>query len=95
MLGRQGSPSCSGRCHTTVDFAPSIPWQQCHGRQCRKALQQFRATLSAAEGLEQAGPGTPKPEYVSIDAKPLNRVIMALFRNKMEHAMGVSSSANG
>jgi hypothetical protein len=49
----------------------------------------------AAQPLRAAGPGTPPPDYAAIDAQPLNRVVMALFRRKMVAAIGSDSQLEG
>lgn len=35
------------------------------------------------------------PDYTELDSQPLNKVVMALFRNKMVAAIGTDSQLNG
>jgi hypothetical protein len=57
------------------------------------------AGAAASDGtppaLRQAGPQAPAPDYAPIDAQPLNRVVMALFRRKMVAAIGSDSQLEG
>ena len=50
------------------------------------------SSSDAAGPLRQAGPPTPAPRYAEIDAQPLNRAVMALFRRKMVAALGGADS---
>lgn len=46
--------------------------------------------------VRKAGPDTPAPDYTEIDKKPLNAVIMQLFRNKLvQFTGGVDSKLPG
>lgn len=44
------------------------------------------------DGLVQAGPRDPQPDYAAIDAAPLNRLVYTLFRAKMVAALGGQDS---
>eukprot|EP00879_Flechtneria_rotunda_P011353 GHRR01011858.1.p1 GENE.GHRR01011858.1~~GHRR01011858.1.p1 ORF type:complete len:171 (+),score=34.61 GHRR01011858.1:187-699(+) len=71
--------------------------------QCCKSVQQPMPTLrrpsspahACKAGIRQAGPGTPEPNYTSIDSQPLNKLVMALFRAKMVAAIGQDSQLQG
>jgi hypothetical protein len=57
--------------------------------------QQATSTLAAAAPVRQAGPATDVPDYTEIDSQPLNKIVMALFRNKMVAAIGSDSQLSG
>ena len=66
------------------------------------ALRPGTARLRAAprvapSSATPAGPASPKPlvTYNSIDARPANRAIMALFRQKLAAALGRDASREG
>lgn len=61
--------------------------------QCGAQPHRWPCRLRAA--AQQAGPQTPEPSYTDIDAQPLNRVVMALFRRKMVDALGTDSTMQG
>lgn len=95
MLGRQGSPSCSGRCHTYPSTANTGRLQPA-GRMQRWQQMAFPVLSTAISDTHAvAGPQTPRPDYAAIDSQPLNRAIMGLFRRKMVDAIGTDSSAEG
>ncbi|GBF91530.1 hypothetical protein Rsub_04270 [Raphidocelis subcapitata] len=63
-------------------------------------MLRVRAAGEAADGaapaaLRQAGPAAAAPDYAGVDAQPLNRVVMALFRRKMAEAIGSDSQLQG
>lgn len=60
---------------------------------CHAAKQRQSQLLRHA--LPRAGPATPAPAYTDIDAQPLNKVVMALFRAKMAAAIGSDSKLDG
>jgi hypothetical protein len=71
-------------------------------RQCSMLVTATAAGGAAAtgrqpsrEGLVAAGPATPAPEYSTIDAQPLNRVVYGLFRRRMVQAIGSDSQLDG
>ena len=68
----------------------------------RAALRPRSTSLRAApraapSSAVPAGPASPKPleTYRSIDARPANRAIMALFRQKLAAALGRDASREG
>lgn len=57
-----------------------------------------RAPFTARPSLPdiaRKGPTDPVPSYAAVDATPLNKVIMALFRRKMVAAIGADSQLQG
>ena len=50
---------------------------------------------AAGRGLVAAGPASPPPDYAAIDARPLNRLVYSLFRNRMAQAIGADSKLEG
>lgn len=64
---------------------------------CNQREQACRASSLAAAvaPARQAGPSTDVPDYSDIDSQPLNKVVMALFRNKMVAAIGSDSQLSG
>ena len=80
----QAPPSCK---------APSnLHARNFHSSSCARFVPR-RHQLSAlppinADGYIDAGPKDPQPDYSSIDAQLLNRLIYTLFRNKMANALG-------
>jgi hypothetical protein len=61
----------------------------------RRHEQQHHLLLPAAAPVRQAGPPTQEPDYADIDGQPLNKIVMALFRNKMVAALGSDSQLSG
>jgi hypothetical protein len=54
------------------------------------------AAGGAPAPLRQAGPAMAAPDYAgTLDAQPLNRVVMALFRRKMVESIGSDSQLQG
>ena len=64
-------------------------------RPVRRSRQSASAQAANRGELRSAGPEEPPPDYTSIDRQPLNRAIMALFRNKMVAALGQDSTLQG
>jgi hypothetical protein len=63
--------------------------------QPRPSHRQQQATTLAAAPVRQAGPATDVPDYTEIDSQLLNKIVMALFRNKMVAAIGSDSQLSG
>jgi hypothetical protein len=106
MLGAPAVSAQAANEHTArLAASPSAPRRgAASSRPCPRAPRRPRLTLARAAGpldgaaatqLRQAGPGTPAPSYAEIDAQPLNRVVMALFRRKMVESIGSDSQLQG
>ena len=65
--------------------------RRCAGAKCTRT----RPLLAGPAAYRTAGPSEPAPDYAAIDAAPLNRLIMALFRRKMVDALGKDSQLQG
>lgn len=98
MLATRGAGACScsssatnGRLHVggLHRYARSVA----HGAASRRQRQ----CSAAAAGMDtrDAGPPMPAPSYAGIDAQPLNRVVMQLFRSKLAGAVGADSQQLG
>lgn len=55
----------------------------------------YRLQHACPRALARRGPSEPPPSYDLLDAQPLNRAVMALFRAKMVKAIGSDSSLQG
>jgi hypothetical protein len=66
---------------------PALPARLRHAALHRPAVR--------AAAFQQAGPQSPEPSYAAIEAQPLNRLVMQLFRNKMVAAIGEDSKLQG
>ena len=85
---------------TGLHVLPALP-----PRPAAAALLVHRRTSTAVDdaarraaplrAFRAAGPGTPEPSYEAIEAQPLNKLVMQLFRNKMVAAIGEDSSKPG
>jgi hypothetical protein len=87
--------------HAAAAAAATVVVVRPHRRRCRtgrggecKAQAPQQADTSSSQ-FRQAGPPTPPPDYSAIDAAPLNRAVMALFRAKMVAALGSDSEQEG
>ena len=56
-------------------------------------LRGGRRRAAAVAALARGGPGTPAPEYD--DTKPLDRVLLGLFRRRMAEELGRDSAMHG
>ena len=78
-------------------FSQTCTSQQWKKRKLGHATVYTRAKLTGADAAQYitAGPGDSPPDYTSIDAQPLSRVITQLFRQKMVAQLGVDSKHQG
>lgn len=98
-MGPRTAPA--SRTHHHAAAAAATVAVRPHRRRCRtgrgsecKAQAPQQADTSSSQ-FRQAGPPTPPPDYSAIDAAPLNRAVMALFRAKMVAALGSDSEQEG
>lgn len=82
------SPSSSTRCSSSVS-------QHCLSCPIAHKSVQGRCRVKTRASIRQAGPATAAPDYKDIEAQPLNKVVMALFRRKMVTAIGSDSELQG
>lgn len=73
--------------------ARAVRSSKADGRKRQAGRQKFTCTCSGS--LRQAGPVDPPPDYGAIDARPLNRLILARFRSKMVAALREDVSSTG